>query len=119
MEDLAAGTSLEYYLKLAEAAPAPVPAEDDDGGKAAEFEDDTGTGEKYTPFGSVYGSASAEISAVLEAAQKAVAEEGPAEATPDMLAATGGSEADVGAPTPTSEAYLAAQKSNTTRWVGG
>lgn len=109
MDGLAAGTSLEMYAKLAEDAAAdPDPRDDEEVHKLAEFEDDTGTGSQYTPFGSVYGPGSGEVRAVFDAAAAAVA--------PAVVSAAAG-----GTPTDIAEAMstpVPTQKSNTTRYCG-
>jgi hypothetical protein len=97
MEDAAAGTSLEMYLKMADDEAGKAPEEDSGDSPASDSRD---VGERYVPFSSVYGSSAREITAVLEAADRAV--EAPA--------------VTAGAPAPP-ELVLAAKKSNTTRCV--
>jgi hypothetical protein len=110
LADAAKGTSLEAFLKMAEASDdegvAVVDDEEDDT-KLPEFDDDTGTGESYTPFGSVYGTSS-EVRAVLDAAAGA-----PVSVPVDEVLVV--EEAAATEPLSPSSGFARAQKSNTTR----
>lgn len=109
-DDLAVGTSLEAFMKMAAEGSDEEDVEDVEDGKAhAEFEDDAGTGEKYVPFGSLYGASNAAVSAVLEAAEKAAA------AGEGDLSPVASPEVSGGACSTPSIPYSPAQKSNTTR----
>jgi hypothetical protein len=109
--EAAKGTSLEAFLKMADASDDDVAAvEEDDDTKIPEFEDDAGTGETYTPFGSVYGAASSEVKAVLEAAAGAPSSIPLIDAVSEEAAAAEPS-------SPAAAGFAKGQKSNTTRCV--